>query len=150
MRGVGNGDGETRRQGDKETRGRKFLAPCPPFSLSPCLPVPIPLSTPVIIRGQRGGNSSSVVDTLWLRSSTPRLRSAAYLLLFIYLASFVDTCLLVGTSVALLCRVERQKSLHSESLASLGIINRIFNFEPCLESSAEFGSYLIFALRPEE
>src|SRR5215475_3884677 len=92
----------------------------------PHSPLPTSLSPPVIIRGQRGGNSSSVVDTFSIRSATPLLRSAAYLLLFIYLARFMGACLLVGTSVALLCRVERQKSLHSEPLASLGIINRIF------------------------
>ena len=158
QRGMGTGrqgdrEGETRRQGDKG-KGRFLLfvstSPCPLVSLSPCPLVSPSLSTPVIIRGQRGGNSSSVVDTLWLRSSTPLHRSAAHLLLFIHLASLGRARLRVGTSVALLCRVERQKSFHSESLASLGIINRIFKFEPCLEGSAEFGSYLIFALRPEE
>jgi len=77
--------------------------------------------TPVIIRGQRRWNSSSVVDTFSVRSATPSHRSTAYLLLFIHLARFVGVRLRVGTSVALLCCVERQKSLHSESLASLGI-----------------------------
>src|SRR5215475_562834 len=119
-------------------------------SSTPHSPLPTSLSPPVIIRGQRGGNSSSVVDTFSIRSATPLLRSAAYLLLFIYLARFMGACLLVGTSVALLCRVERQKSLHSEPLASLGIINRIFNYEPCFEGSAEFDSYLTLDLRPEE
>jgi len=52
----------------------RFVAP------SPCL-----LFTPVTIRGQRRWNSSSVVDTSSFRSTTPLLRSAAYLLLFIHL-----------------------------------------------------------------
>jgi hypothetical protein len=108
------------------------------------------MSPPVIIRGQRGGNSSSVVDTFSIRSATPLFRSAAYLLLFIHLARLGHAHLRVGTSVALLSCVERQKSLHSEQMASLGIINKIFNFEPCFEGSTEFDSYPTLDLRPEE
>ena len=136
IRRQGGGDKETRRQGDKG-KGRFLLfvstSPCPLVSLSPCPLVSPSLSTPVIIRGQRGGNSSSVVDTLWFRSSIPLHRSAAYLLLFIHLANLGRARLRVGTSVALLCRVERQKSLHSEQLASLGIINKIFTLKPVLK-----------------
>src|SRR5215510_8121347 len=48
--GVGSGEWErgTRRQGDRETRGRKFLVPLSPFPLVPlsCLPhSPLPMLT---------------------------------------------------------------------------------------------------------